>query len=964
MICCDSFSQLAHPIFKHFSTESGLPSSQVYQVLQDKKGYLWFATDHGLSRYNGYEYTNYSSANGLTDNTIFKLQLDKQDRVWMQSFSGQIFYMENGTILPFKYNSKIKEIVGNNVPLSFYIDENYDAYFTVSYKGAYKVNNVGLVTQIFKTSVNDLNNRIYFYEVNKGSFISVGNTNFNFNISSKLYFANKNSNFDSINLKSNLTGQLYPFRTKNNKLLLSLSKTLCILENKKLIELCELPDFVSGIFEDKNSSIWIATYNGVYKLDSNFKIIESFLTTEFISSIVEDFEGGYWFTTINNGVFYYSNLIVRSFIFDNELLKEPLCIEHKGKSLVAGFWNGKLVQFNNAIQKPEVIYSDENYISNIYYDEGSKKLYLAKKAPGFIKNNRFYSISSRNNLGLKGDFIKRKNGRLVNATIGGIFEIENDSISLSFTIDQRANCIFENRRNQVLLGCNTGLFLLNDQTKKLETFDKRINDLRIDKVAEIDTFLCLATRGRGVLILAGDSIIQIDEKSGLCNSIINNLTVDKNLIFCASYNGVSKIEFTSFNPFKYSITNIGLSEGLPDKEINDLIVKDDTLWVASKKAISIFPLNESLKNFITPKLNFTFLNINSVQSSFSKNVKYSHQQNNFSIGFEAISYKSLGRIFYRILLINDNDTFTTITTNRQVEFLGLKPGNYSFFVSAMNTSGVWSKDDILFKFEINSPFWEKPWFIVGVIVVFSFVSYFIFTRRINRIRKEESLQTDFNKQLVMLEMKALRAQMNPHFIFNVINSIQDYILKNDARAAQRYLSKFAKLIRSILDNSVHGEVFLEDELKAAELYVELEQQRFEDKFDFDILISEDVDSGSLLVPSMILQPFLENAIKHGISNLQSKGKLSLKVFQNDTFVKVLISDNGIGRAASADINRSSVIDHISYGSLITTKRVEAYNKAHNTKIDLRVIDLYDEGNVAAGTLVSLEIPLKYVSNSV
>ena len=215
------------------------------------------------------------------------------------------------------------------------------------------------------------------------------------------------------------------------------------------------------------------------------------------------------------------------------------------------------------------------------------------------------------------------------------------------------------------------------------------------------------------------------------------------------------------------------------------------------------------------------------------------------------------------------------------------------------------------------------------------------------------------REMVELEQKALRLQMNPHFIFNVMNSIQDYILKNDARSAQRYLTKFAKLVRSILDNSVEGEVMLEEELKANELYVELEQQRFEEKFAFVLDVAADVDSNSLLIPSMIIQPFLENAIKHGIRHLKGTGKLLLKVTRDDDTVFILIEDNGIGRRAAAEINKMNANDHISYGSLITSRRVEAYNNAHNTSIQLVVTDLYDLYGKPAGTRVELLIPVKY-----
>ncbi|MBK7966666.1 MAG: histidine kinase [Bacteroidetes bacterium] len=519
--------------------------------------------------------------------------------------------------------------------------------------------------------------------------------------------------------------------------------------------------------------------------------------------------------------------------------------------------------------------------------------------------------------------------------------------------------MIERPDGKFILGTNSGVYLLNEQGNILNLFHPIFKDTRVDDIEKSNDKYFFATRGKGLVIIVGDSAYKVDESNGLCNNIIHRIAQGENSIWCASYNGASKVIIESLSPFRFSVSSIGYNEGLSDNEINDIAILNDTVWVATKKSILFFDERSSFVNSTPPLFHFTSFKVNNFDVGLNEIGSLSHIANNISIGFEALSFKSYGKINYRYWLVNEADTFESVTSSRHVEFLSLKPGNYTFSVLVKNSSGTWTVAKESLKFTILTPFWQQWWFRLTLLFAIVLLAVYFMRLRIARVREQERLRTDFNKQLVMLEMKALRAQMNPHFIFNVINSIQDYILKNDARSAQRYLTKFAKLVRSILDNSVEGEVMLEGELEANKLYVELEQQRFDDKFEFELIISSDVDANSLLIPSMIIQPFLENAIKHGIRHLTGRGRLSLSVKRDDHTVYIYIEDNGVGRESATELNKINASEHISYGSLITSRRVEAYNKAHNTSIQLNIIDIFNELGKASGTRVELLIPVKY-----
>lgn len=953
-------AQLPQPVLRQFTTLDGLPSSQIYQVIEDKKGYLWFATDHGVARYNGYEFKVFSSAEGLSDNTVFKLFIDYKERMWMQTFSGQLFFIENEVVKPFAFNELSKKIVGNSIPLGFYVDSLENVYFSCNYKGEYFIDKHGKEHLVLKFVKAYPYNQVFVDEIVEGRLHTSGNKLYIPSLPTYLYIRKFNGKYDSLYVDVNYSGQLFAKYLRDGRLIISLSKNLFEYTNGQLRLLNRLPAQITYLYEGKDDELWISSYNGLFKVSTkNWEILNRYLEKEFISSTVLDFESGLWVTTVNSGVFYFNDAGVNEFRLNPDLMQEALCLV-KGRNIIyAGFWNGVVAEFNASGFKATTLMNNGKYVNAMFFDEERNRLLLSTDPPGYLSEGKYHHFKSDGTKSLKGGFIRLRSGDKLNASINGLYKVKDDSLFLWASLKQRANCVIERPDGKFILGTNSGVFLLNKQGNILNLFHPIFKDTRVDDIEKENDQYFFATRGKGLVIVVGDSAFKVDESDGLCNNIIHRITQGENSIWCASYNGASKVTIESFSPFRFSVSSIGYNEGLSDNEINDIAVLNDTVWVATKKSILFFDGRSTFVNSTPPVFHFTSFKVNNVDVSLAEIGSLDHGSNNISIGFEALSYKSYGNIKYRYWLVNEADTFESVTSSRHVEFLSLKPGNYIFSVLVKNSSGTWTVVKESLKFTILTPFWQQWWFRLVVLFSIILLAVYFMRLRIARVREQERLRTDFNKQLVMLEIKALRAQMNPHFIFNVINSIQDYILKNDARSAQRYLTKFAKLVRSILDNSVEGEVMLEGELEANKLYVELEQQRFDDKFEFDLSVSSDVDANSLLIPSMIIQPFLENAIKHGIRHLTCNGKLSLAVNRDDENVYIYIEDNGIGREAATELNKINASEHISHGSLITTRRVEAYNKAHNTSIQLKIIDLFDENGKASGTRVELLIPVKY-----
>jgi sensor histidine kinase YesM len=225
------------------------------------------------------------------------------------------------------------------------------------------------------------------------------------------------------------------------------------------------------------------------------------------------------------------------------------------------------------------------------------------------------------------------------------------------------------------------------------------------------------------------------------------------------------------------------------------------------------------------------------------------------------------------------------------------------------------------------------------------------------IKNREKKKTELNKKIANIESQALRAQMNPHFIFNTLSSIQHYISNNDTDAALKYLSKFAKLMRKIMDNSKQQMIAVAEEINALNLYLELEVMRFDKKFEYQIIIDPEIDQTYDRIPSMLIQPYVENAIIHGLLPKQGNGKIFIELKKlNDTLL-CTIKDNGIGREKSMEFKKNRVQQHKSMGMSITKERLDILNSSLNSNINAEIIDLFENGN-SSGTKVQLIIPLE------
>ena len=343
-----------------------------------------------------------------------------------------------------------------------------------------------------------------------------------------------------------------------------------------------------------------------------------------------------------------------------------------------------------------------------------------------------------------------------------------------------------------------------------------------------------------------------------------------------------------------------------------------------------------------------------------KSLNLEYWENSFSFDFSALSFTLPEFNKFRYRLKNFKEDWIDAKGRRFANYTNVPNGDYIFQLQATNNEGIWNEQPYELSVSITTSWWNTWWFRIAVLLLITYFAYSLYRYRILQIRNEAKLKSEFEKQLANVEMNALRAQMNPHFLFNCLNSIDSYIIKNETKKASEYLNKFARLIRLILQNSRSNYVNLKDEIEALDLYMNMESLRFRNKFDYEIKVGEELDVDSIDVPPMLIQPYIENAIWHGLMHKRDgdKGKVELKLNRLNGSLRCIVEDNGIGREKAMEIRaRKNNRRKKSMGMRITHDRIQMINKMFDSKTSVEIVDLKDNKGEAIGTRVELYIPI-------
>lgn len=393
--------------------------------------------------------------------------------------------------------------------------------------------------------------------------------------------------------------------------------------------------------------------------------------------------------------------------------------------------------------------------------------------------------------------------------------------------------------------------------------------------------------------------------------------------------------------------------------------KNGDIWIGTdSRLIKVNTERLTMMNMKSPDIHLTRLDVNySTDTGFHPEIfrRFPSSQNNLIFHYGVSNYLNPEQVLFRYKLDGLSDKWSEFSHENRVVLNTLPPGKYTLTVESLNPLDNSQKSTISYTFRILYPWYLNGGFIGLTVFTLILVVIIIFRRRTKQIKLTEQRKSEFNKRLAQIEMKALQSQMNPHFIFNSINSIQGFIINNKVEEARSYLMDFAKLIRKTLDNATKEFITLEEELDYLNYYLKLELMRFDDKFQVDILVSDGINPQNIELPPMIIQPYVENAIRHGLNHKNDGHGLLIIEFriENDQFLRCIVEDNGVGRKKSKEIESWKKHTHQPQSTRITQDRIELLNlSSQSGEFRVNIIDLQDNTGNPLGTRIELFLPLR------
>ena len=967
-------AQNPHPYFKNYTTDDGLPSPEIHYCIQDTAGYMWFATDNGVSRFDGYEFKKYGAQKGLKHPVVLYMQQDVEGKIWLATLHGDLYYIEKDSIHAFAQNEMIrKERAKGFFVTDFFIDTLNNKYLSIGSSGIFKFSALGKFEKICPDEKIASNLAVKINERwIKGNIstppaldekypIPVGYLARQYPI---MVQTSSNYVIDTILIKPSRTSSHF-YHYLNDATQLGFTHSLFYKLRKEKIIWRWQSDWnmqMKSIIQKSDGEIWLGLLEG--KGIRKFKNVdniprqqyEKFLKGISITDIFQDRQNGYWVASVEDGIFYTPDFELK--IFDESA---GLPANHitafafkNAEEMFIGFRNGKLVLLNirtNQITSIRTPTSNFNIIYDLFYDKKRKELWATTGQAFALNKNNIWErvrLNTKLDVRLTSPFIKKMSiGRkqdilwgTSHLSFGAVVLDTKEKFFHTRDTDFTKRClkVWEDQNNRIWVGTVDGLMeFKNGKVIPPEPFFE-VLQTRIEDINELsDGTLVLATKGEGLVLWKENDLQQLTTKNGLTSNMLENVYVDEqDQIWVGTLEGLNKITRRDGDFFIEKYTT---HHGLPSNEITQVKAHAGQLWIATTKGLIKWVEKSVSKISPTPK--FSKILVNNLPYDFSQNNRLNYQQDNLEIHFLTINYRQYGKIPYRFRL---NDGAWTTTQNRSVNFANLANGTYRFEVQSQNENEIWSASQML-DFTIRPAFWQTTWFTFLWVGALLGIAFLVYRNRLNRIRKEA--QTD--KEINELQRSALRAQMNPHFIFNCLNSIQNFILQNDQLNATKYLGQFAQLIRSTLNASMEEKITLEEEVKMIENYLNLEKLRFKEKMEFSIVVDKQLHQYDTMLPPMLTQPFVENALIHGLAKRKEKGKIEIAYRKQKEKLEISIQDNGPGIFQTQKEKVQSDSTRKGVGMSISQKRMALVAGNY----DFEVKEIKDDAGKILGTEVKI-----------
>lgn len=972
--------------WRNYTTNDGLRSNEVYGMIQDSKGFLWFGTDHGICKFNGYEFIRPIDTSITASGSVFKMVEDDKGRIWFNHLEPELSIIENDTVIPWRFNRLIEPIRKKYAPFgnfcleddgSVWIALRSDGYLVVQPDGQYKLmpalHRNAIVFREFKDQIlcalqsdnaieaeleytRRTNQTKEFVHFKGGDCISLGRFPINWAAQKKA------------------TGYgIWPL--KDGAFIFRFLQTYYWIRDKRLAWHGEKDVFANNLLEDAEGNIWVASLSGPNQGLLRFRSMEHFQRDEFdnmlpnhtVTSVLVDQNGGLWATTSDAGVFYCKNPGLDIFNQSNGLPSNYVyCLSTDASEIVyAGTNPLKISSINRKTGRihhlPDMPGSSMTEMTAVYYDTLTKWLWCGPNLVCF-KQNSWTDIRIEVP-GFKETIIfpvkkisaDPSGKKLWLSTTYGFFSVDRETGLITrypqeTSRIQRTFAVSSDPAGKIWVTTIKGLQTWGDDRFEPPPFSHPALRYPARNIEILHGGgIVIALRGGGLLIRDKQGrLTHLTTKDGLTADFLENMFVTpKDVIYACSNAGINILRQQADG--SWSIKRLTVKHGLPSNQVNDVLLLGEELWVATDKGIARF--RENLASAPIPPPMLEKFVVNNQLHVFDKNHEFSYDQNNVSLRFFALHFRSCGDIPYRYRLLGADTNFV-YTHTREVNFANLAPGEYVFEVQAQDEDGFWSQS-ARWPFKIRAPWWATWWFRTMTVTGLMGFAYNFYRSRLATIQKEAAER----EKIRDLETAALRAQMNPHFIFNCLQAIQSFMSQNNPQTAAGYLARFAKLVRLALHGSVDGHHSLAEEIEMLENYLFLEQMRFKGKFEFKVRAENDFNPQAIFIPPLLVQPFVENAVLHGVQDLENKGFVEVVFFRKIDLLEVTVTDNGKGIAGN-EFQKNQTALHKSVGMMLTQKRLDIL--ANQDKIgqeSLTLETILDSEGTPSGTRVHLIIPI-------
>jgi len=701
--------------FRNYTALDGLSSSEVYDIAQDNQGYLWFATDRGLTRYDGVTFEQFAISDGLPDNVVFNFYEQKDGTIWCSTSKNELFYFRNAAtgFHEYTHNDSIKKYINpktflNDVLISpekevYVISNGTIGYLRIEASG--KVHNT-----LQRITGNNFIGKLYMRILDN---IPNGMTH---TLDSHSEILNTDIKWD-YNERPELAGfsRMFTFPKSRKRIGFLGNNYLLIDDHKidyKIVPYHNKQAIMAGVYDE--NTVWIGyRYGGVILMDLQGNIKAQFLKENSVTKLFVDHEGGIWVTTLDQGVFYCKRPEINQYTFESYPLELTKNNDHQ---LFIALHNGNALKSNATVDEFTTFFiSKSNYIGHIQYDAIKDTLYYGDNS--WYNGNRKFGV-----LGISDD------DDPVSFDRTRFYLEENDTVQ-EIRIPKGRVFDITRKKDHLLIGTGDGLYEYKDDKLK-SLFDKspyfsyRISDVdyRFDK-------LQMSTMGSGFVVEKKDTLYAIRKKDGLLSDICTEVYAeDKYTTWVGTNRGLSRVVIYENNTF--SIKNITANEGLPYSEITDIEIIGDTVWIAAKEGL--FSFSKDLLDIIDEPqekwLHFNEITVNDTVIDISEQSRFSYKENTMDFSFKSISFSQGDNALYRYKL-QKKDSLWQYTGNQSVRLTNMSPGTYDFILQTQLENKTWTPS-IQYSYVILNPFWKSWWFIGSIVLSIFLLTYITFKYRV------------------------------------------------------------------------------------------------------------------------------------------------------------------------------------------------------------------------------------------